>query len=421
MEKTEEKNTNSFSLTEEIHRKQERSKLVTKVILLSFLFGVGGGVIGTTYLAPYYQKAQDNLAAKPGEVKVIQVNEQSAVIDVVKRSSPAVVSIIVSKDLNKVPGYSSSPYDFGPFSFDPFFQSRGNEENSATPNVQQIGGGTGFIISTDGLIATNKHVVDDADASYTVLTNDGKNYPANVLSRDPVNDLALVKIEATGLPILALGDSSKIEIGQRVIAIGNSLAQYQNTVTTGIVSGIGRTITASGSSGSEQLEGVIQTDAAINPGNSGGPLLDIGGSVIGINTAMDAQGQLVGFAIPVDDLKNDLESFNKFGRIVKPFLGVRYVLVNEAIKQENNLTVDYGALIVSGGSAAQPAVTPDSAAAKAGLKGGDIILEVNGTKITQEHSLAGTLKNFNPGDVVKMKILSGSQEKEITVTLGESK
>jgi serine protease Do len=323
--------------------------------------------------------------------------------------------------LNKLPGYSSSPFDFGPFSLDPFFQSR--DENEGVPNIQEIGGGTGFIVSEDGLIATNKHVVDDEQASYTVLTTDGKKYEARVLSRDPVNDLALVKIEADNLPTLALGDSTSIELGQRVIAIGNSLAQYQNTVTTGVVSGIGRTITASGTSGSEQLEGVIQTDAAINPGNSGGPLLDIGGSVIGINTAIDSQGQLVGFAIPINDFKRDLDSFRKFGRIVKPFLGVRYVIVNETIKQENNLPVDYGALVIGSGTGrtAQPAVVANSAAEKAGVKENDVILEVNGQRISQDHSLAGMLKNFDPGDTVKMKILSGGQEKDITVTLGESK
>jgi S1-C subfamily serine protease len=320
--------------------------------------------------------------------------------------------------LNKIPGYSSSPFDFGPFSLDPFFQSR--NQDSDTPNIQEIGGGTGFLITEDGIIATNKHVVDDEDASYTVLTTDGKKYDATVLSRDPVNDLALVKIEGKGFPTLALGDSSKLDIGQRVIAIGNSLAQYQNTVTTGIVSGIGRTITATGASGSEQLEGVIQTDAAINPGNSGGPLLDIGGSVIGINTAIDSQGQLVGFAIPVNDLKNDIESFRKFNKIVKPFLGVRYVLINQAIKEENKLSVDSGAWVVNNDSR-QPAVISGSAADKAGIKENDIILEVNGQKISQEHSLAGILKNFSPNDVVKMKILSGGNEKEITVTLGESK
>src|SRR3989344_6671540 len=348
------------------------NKLISGVILLSLIFGAAGSVLGSVYLAPLYNKIPQSLGQ---DVKTVQVDEQSAVVDVVKKSSPAVVSIIISKDLNKVPGFSSSPFDFGPFSFDPFFQSRNQKSN--TPNIQQVGGGTGFVISEDGLISTNKHVVSDAEATYTVISNDGKQYDAKVLSRDPVNDIALVKIDAKNLPTLNLGDSSDLEIGQKVIAIGNSLGQYQNTVTTGVVSGIGRTIVASGAGGSEQLEGVIQTDAAINPGNSGGPLLDIGGSVIGINTAMDAQGQLVGFAIPVNDLKKDLESFRKFGKIVKPFLGVRYVLITPTIKQENNLKFDYGALIVPGGKN-QPAVVAGSAADKAGIKDGDIILEING-------------------------------------------
>ena len=264
-------------------------------------------------------------------------------------------------------------------------------------------------------------MVEDTTATYTVLTNDGKKFDAQVLSRDPINDLALVKISADNLPTLTLGDSINLEIGQKVIAIGNSLGEYRNTVTTGVVSGIGRNIVAGGGSGSEQLEGVIQTDAAINPGNSGGPLLDIGGSVIGINTAIDSEGQLVGFAIPVNDLKRDLDSFNRFGKIVKPFLGIRYVLVNESIKEENNLTVDYGALIVSGGRPSDPAVVVGSAADQAGLRENDIILEVNSARVDQDHSLAGILKNFNAGDQIKMKVLSRGETKDIDVILGETK
>lgn len=412
------KDQQNKSLTSDLPKQEEKgdNRIISTVILLAFLFGIAGSVVGSLYVVPFYKKTSNEAAVT--EVKTIQVNEDSAVVEVVKKASPAVVSIIISKDLNKVPGYSSSPYDFGPFFIDPFFQSRNPE--SAQPNIQEVGGGSGFIISSDGLIATNKHVVSDTDATYTVLTSDGKKYDATVLSRDPVNDLALVKIEGTDLPVLSLGDSSQVEIGQKVIAIGNSLAQYRNTVTTGVVSGIGRTITASGTTGSEQLEGVIQTDAAINPGNSGGPLLDIGGSVLGINTAIDQQGQLVGFALPVNDLKKDIESFQKFGRIIKPFLGVRYVLVNQSIKEENKLSVDYGALIVKG-SASAPAVVPNSGADKAGLKEGDIILEVNGQKVEQDHSLAAILKNYSPADVIKMKILRGSNELEIAVTLGESK
>ncbi|MBX4187332.1 MAG: trypsin-like peptidase domain-containing protein [Candidatus Doudnabacteria bacterium] len=384
------------------------------VVLLSFLFGIAGAVFGATF----FSKNGISLNSF-GEVKTVKVDENSAVVDVVKKSSPAVVSIIISKDLSKIPGYSTSPFDFGPFGLDPFYQNR---NQSGTPNIQEVGGGSGFIITQDGLIMTNKHVVEDAAATYTVLTNDGKKYEAQVLSRDPVNDLALVKIKADNLPTLSLGDSSHLEIGQKVIAIGNSLGQYQNTVTTGVVSGIGRTITASGTTtGSEQLEGVIQTDAAINPGNSGGPLLDIGGSVIGINTAIDSQGQLVGFAIPVNDIKKDVEVFQRTGKITKPFLGVRYVLVNQSIKEENKLSVDYGALIVSGGTPGNPAVLPGSAADKAGLREGDIILEVNGQQINQSNSLAKMMKNFGPGEQVRMKILSRDQTKDITLTLGESK
>ena len=405
------------SLISDLRRPENAGKSVSTIILLSFIFGIAGSVIGSLYVVPFYNKNAS--AINNGSVQAVQVEEESATVDVVKNASPAVVSIIISKDLNKLPGFSSSPFDWGPFGLDPFFQSRNQDENR--PNIQEVGGGTGFLITKEGLIVTNKHVVSDANAQYTVLTNDGKRYEAKVLSRDPVNDIALVKIEGRDFPTLKLGDSSNLKIGQKVIAIGNSLAQYRNTVTTGVVSGIGRTITAGAGTSTEQLEGVIQTDAAINPGNSGGPLLDIGGSVIGINTAIDSQGQLVGFAIPVNDVKKDIESFNKFGKIVKPFLGVRYVLINEAIKEENNLSVDYGAYIVGGGNINSPAVVPDSAAAKAGLKEGDIILEINGQKINQDHSLAGLLKNYNPADTVKMKILSGGQEREITVTLGESK
>ncbi len=410
-------NTNK-SLTSELKENSDKSaiKLIPLVILLSFIFGIAGSLFGSAFLG------KNSALTTNFGLRTVQVKEQSGVVDVVKNSSPAVVSIIISKDLNKVPGYSTSPFDFGPFSFDPFFQNRSQDSsNSSTPNIQQVGGGSGFIISSDGLIVTNKHVVEDTSATYTVLTNDGKKYDATVLSRDPINDLALVKINASNLPILTLGDSSNIQIGQTVVAIGNSLGQYSNTVTSGIVSGIGRTITASGAGTAEQLEGVIQTDAAINPGNSGGPLLDIGGSVIGVNTAIDQQGQLIGFAIPVNDIKKDVDSFKQFGKIVKPFLGIRYVLVNDTIKEQNKLTVDYGALIVSGGTPSSPAVVAGSAADKAGLKEGDIVLNVNSQKIDQDHSLASYLKNFNPGDTIKMHILSRGSEKDITVVLGESK
>lgn len=421
-EKIEKIETVQTPITADTPKSEEKfgTKLISTVIVLSLIFGGIGAVLGNMYVIPFLKKTSAfSPLVSGGDVRNVQVNEQSGVIDVVKQASPAVVSIIISKDVGNT--QSNSGFNFGPFSLDPFFQNRNSSSSdNSTPNVQEVGGGSGFIIRSDGLIVTNKHVVDDTTATYTVLTNDGKEYKANVLSRDPTNDIALVKIDAQNLPTLSLGDSSQLQIGQTVVAIGNSLGEYRNTVTSGIVSGIGRTITAGGSvTGSEQLEGVIQTDAAINPGNSGGPLLDIGGSVIGINTAIDQQGQLVGFAIPVNDIKHDIDSFNKNGQIVKPFLGVRYVIVNDAVKQDNNLSVNYGALIT--GNSGSPAVVAGSAAAKAGLKNGDVILEVNGQKVDEDHSLAAQLKNYSPGDNVKMKVLSGDQTKDITVTLGQSK
>ncbi len=280
-------------------------RMILVLILISALAGMIGGLYGSTYLS--HQQQSGKFFNGTSVTTQAIVKEDSDTVNVVKQASPAVVSVIISKDLNKVPGYGFDPSNSDP-SF-PFFGFGGKNQRSSSPNVQEVGAGTGFFVSSDGLILTNKHVVNDENASYTVLTTDGKSYQAQVLSRDPINDLAILKITISNAPTLGLIDSNQIQIGQHVIAIGNSLGQYQNTVTSGIVSGIGRSITAGGREGSEQLEGVIQTDAAINPGNSGGPLLNLAGQVIGINTAVDQQGQSVGFAIPANDARLALESF----------------------------------------------------------------------------------------------------------------
>ncbi|MBL8030993.1 MAG: trypsin-like peptidase domain-containing protein [Candidatus Doudnabacteria bacterium] len=349
------------------------------------------------------------------------MTEQSAVIDVVKKANPAVVSIVISKDLSKVPGFGVDP-----FGGDPFFQffgfNRQTPRSNPTPNVQKIGAGSGFLVSPDGLVLTNRHVVEDEGASYTVLTNDRKKYEAKVLTRDPVNDLAILKIEITNAPVLELADSAQIQIGQRVIAIGNSLGQYDNTVTTGVVSAINRSVTAGGESGAaEQLEGVIQTDAAINPGNSGGPLLNVLGQVIGINTAIDQGGQLVGFAIPANDISRALDSFKKTGKITRPYIGVRYVLITPELAESQKLPKDYGALIARGETFTDVAVIPGSPADKAGLVENDIILAVDGTRVDEEHSLSGLLRNHQVGDVVSLRVYHKGEEKAVTVTLSESK
>ncbi|HYD91232.1 MAG TPA: trypsin-like peptidase domain-containing protein, partial [Flavobacterium sp.] len=290
------------------------------------------------------------------------------------------------------------------------------------PSTQtEVSAGTGFFVTSDGIIATNRHVVADESATYRVYTNDGKQYDATVLARDPVNDIALIKINGSNFPTLSLGDSDKIKVGQSVVAIGNALGQFSNTVTTGVVSGINRSIVATGESGNaaSNIEGAIQTDAAINPGNSGGPLLDILGSVIGINTAVSAQGQSLGFAIPVNELKKDLRSYSQNKKIVQPFLGIRYVTITEGLQEELNLPVKEGAYITAGQNDNEPAIVPGGPADKAGLKQGDIIIKVNDKDINLENSVASVVRNFNPGDNVQITIIRDGKEQTLTVTLGD--
>ncbi len=423
-------NTNPIQQIPSVAQSHERkgpSLSVSTLILtivVSMMAGAAGGVFGVWYglKIPGIDRALGSQSGNASLQQSVSLTEDSAVIDVVKKTSPAVVSIVISKDLSKIPGYGINPFENDPF-FNFFFNNGGGQQPAAptSPNVQQVGAGTGFFISSDGLILTNKHVVEDTQASYTVLTSDGKKYDAQVLSRDPVNDLAIVKVNIQNAPKLSLADSSQLQVGQRVIAIGNSLGQYQNTVTTGIVSGIGRRITAGGETGSEELSGVIQTDAAINPGNSGGPLLNVVGQVIGINTAVDQQGQLVGFAIPSNAASKAVTSFQKSGKITRPYLGVRYVIITADVAQQEKLPKNYGALVIRGQNANEFAVIPGSPADKAGLVENDIIEEVNGQQINENHTLTDALGSSNAGDTVTMKVYDKGSEKTVQVTLGETK
>ncbi len=384
------------------------------------VLGVAVGLIAAfnfTENLPFVSSSPaDTSATQP---RVVQVNEEQATIDAVKQVSPAVVSIVITKDLSKIyqPNEFDSPFfEFGfPFGF--------RFSPSPPPSgKQEIGGGTGFIVDAKrGYIVTNKHVVRDTEAEYSVLTNDGERYDAKVLARDPFNDVAILQIKAKNLTAVKLGNSDKLEMGQTVIAIGNALGEYRNTVTKGVVSGIGRTIVAGSSAGSERLEGVIQTDAAINPGNSGGPLVNLNGEVIGINTAIDREGQLIGFAIPINTVKKVIESVEKFGRIVRPYMGVRYIMINKQIAEDNNLDVDHGALIVKGEKPTDLAVIPGSPADKAGLVENDIILEVNGVKVDENNSLAKLIQQYNVGDEITLKVLHKGREKEVKLKLEEFK
>ncbi len=330
------------------------------------------------------------------------LEHEKRVIEVVEENLPAVVNIVASKNIQYVDFRRSDVFYF-------------LEEPEIRERLQTEQG-TGFIIQEDGLILTNKHVVQDKNAEYTVFLSSGEKFNAEVLARDPMQDLAVLKIEGEGLPVVKIGDSDSVRPGQTAIAIGNALGELQNTVSVGVISGTGRRVTAIGGYTVEVLDDVIQTDAAINFGNSGGPLLNLKGEVIGINTATMMQAEGIGFAIPINKAKRAIEGAQKDGRIVYPFLGVRYLIVDQEVEEREGLKVDYGALIIGGEG--DPGVVKGSSAEEAGLKEGDIILKFNGEKITKENSLALIISRYNPGDKVRLKILQ-EEEKEITVTLGE--
>ena len=383
-------------------------------MLSIFAAGAAGGAV-------YWKVSQDLAVLREDSLTSQQVlaEQGERVIDVVSEVSPAVVSVILTKDEPVFEQALRDPFeDFfgGPSPFRvPELEQRGTER-------REIGGGSGFLVSADGLIITNKHVVARDDVDYTVYTNDGKSYPAKVLARDPVQDLAVLKIEGSlPFPFAKLGNSDNLQIGQTVITIGNALGEFRNTVSVGVISGLGRTITASDDGGFvETIEDVVQTDAAINRGNSGGPLLNLAGEVVGVNTATVLQAQSIGFAIPSDRAKRGLYQVQQLGKIVYPFLGVEYVLVTDQVQKEENLQVDYGALVKT---------VPDGfAAAKAGLKANDVILEFDAKKITPQNSLAKILQQYNevssrpaysPGDTVTLKVLRDDQELVLTAVLGE--
>ncbi len=371
------------------------------LIVVTCFAGMFGGILVTRFTG-----LSTNSGVNQQDLKV--VNEQNAVIDVVSKSSDSVVSIVVSKDLST----------FENLQTDPLVQN--NSQGTPTPNLQEIGAGSGFIVSQDGLIITNRHVVDDTSASYTVVFNDKKTYDAKILARDTLLDIAFIKIEATGLKPLTLGVSSKLKVGQSVVAIGDALGEFSNTVSSGIISGLKRSITAGDQLGgsTERLSDVIQTDASINLGNSGGPLLDLEGNVIGVNVAIAQDAQNIGFAIPSDVVRDLLDRLNKDGNIDRPILGVRYQLINLDNQTLLKASTDYGALIIKG-SKSEPAIVSGSPAEKAGLKENDIILEVDGVKVNSDNPLSNLIQVHKMGDVVTLKISRNGKEINVPITLNK--
>lgn len=345
---------------------------------------------------------------------------------VVKKAAPAVVSIAVNKNLPLPQGVSYGQHMLSPFLLPPL-APEDIPLIESEPEKVRVGGGSGFIVDPRGLVLTNKHVVLDPQAEYLVITSDEKEYPAKVLTRDPLNDVAILKIEAKNLSVLKLA-SVFPQPGQTVIAIGNALGLFSNTISKGIISGLAREISAAlegGTDGSEpqieKLRGVIQTDVAINQGNSGGPLLNLEGEVVGINTAVIYGAQNIGFAIPVDWARHDLEDLQRYGRIVRPYIGLRYVMLNKELQKKYQLPLDYGALVVKDHFPHSQAVVKNSPAEKAGLKENDIITELNGQKLDSKKDLSDLVQLLSVGEEVEFTFWRQNKPHKTKTVLEERK
>jgi serine protease Do len=382
------------------------SSLVTILVVLGLLY---------SFKSDFFEK--NIIKNNTEQVKQESGNENEQVVSMIEKTNPAVVSVVITKD---VPIYEQYYEQFNPWGMFgggfsvPKTREKGTEE-------REVGGGSGFVVSEDGLIVTNRHVVSDDDARYSIMMNDSKAYDVEVLARDEQLDIAVLKIvdlpADKKLTYLSFGDSQNLKLGQRVVAIGNALAEFRNSVSVGVVSGLSRSITATDGAGlSENLDQVIQTDAAINPGNSGGPLLNINGEVVGVNVATSRGADNIGFALPAHVVRGVVESVKENGKIVRPFLGVRYVMITPDLKEKNHITVDYGALVARGKDEGELAVMPGSPADKIGIVENDIILSIDDEKL-KEHDLATVLRTKKVGDKIKLKIQHKGVEEEKEVEL----
>lgn len=375
-------------------------RLVLVLAALIIFLGIWVGIF--SLFPKFVSKLKISDIQLPQE-KVEVVTEESVTINVVKNVGPSVVTVIEQA----APSQQNQSFNIGPFQIFGLPQ-----QQDQTPQAQSIG--SGFVVTTDGIIATNKHVVSDTNGKYQIVTSNNKTYTVQKIYRDSLNDIALLKIDPNenkgqNLKPVILGDSSHLQVGQFVVAIGTALGEFNNTVTTGVISGLGRAITAG-----DQLQGyienlndVIQTDAAINPGNSGGPLVNSSGQVIAINTAVSQNGQNIGFALPISILKSSIDNFNQTGQFNRPYLGVAYNMISQQEALFNNVV--QGAYVQS--------VVTGSPAEKAGIQQGDIVVKFDGKTVTGQTELSTFIENKKAGDNVSITVWRNGKTVDLTATL----
>ncbi len=388
---------------------QHRAKYAGLVVSFVAILAVGflGGYLGS--------RAQNHGGAiTVDQQKVILGSEGSVVSNIAKNVGQSVVSVDVTSQAT-----SSTP------SIDNLFGFGGSQDQTQT----QEDAGTGIILTSSGLIITNRHVIPDGTTSVSVTLSDGTIYNnVQVVGRTADNDsldIAFLQIQNTNGKTLVpaqLGDSSQMQVGDQVVAIGNALGQFQNTVTSGIISGYGRSVQASDSTGasSENLDDLFQTDAAINEGNSGGPLVNLDGQVIGINTAIASSAENIGFAIPINEVSGIIKNFESTGKLEQPYLGIIYIPITADVASQYNLNVSNGAYIPTETQAGQSTVISGSPAANAGLQPGDIITNINGTPINATNDLTSLLDQQSVGSSVSLTVIRGGKTMNINVTLGSA-
>lgn len=364
-----------------IRTRRNRALLVFSVVILGLLSGFGGSLLYSKLQTPLTQLTRGS--GQDGNL--IVSSEEEDIASVAAKVSPSVVSVVTA------------------------VQSRGFDA--------QQGAGTGIIIRDDGFIMTNKHVISDA-TNVAVVTADGTTYDnVKIVGTDPLNDVAFLKIDgAKNLKAAEIGDSGSIRIGQKVVAIGNALGQYQNTVTSGIISGTGRPVAAQAGETVETLTDLLQTDASINPGNSGGPLVNVAGQVIGINTAIASDAAGIGFAIPINATKGIMNGVLETGKVSRAYIGVNYQTITPEVMKQYNLPVSKGAYVM-GSNESTTAVVKNSPADKAGIKNKDIITKVNDKTVGDKGGVASLIGEYKPGDTIQVTLLRDGKTLEVRVTL----